>query len=289
MFGIIVITMIAEDTAREMQRRATAASVGNDLCGASVLIHAAMAELVRLVGAFDAVGGWEGFLTGAQWLSFHAGFNLQTGRELIRVGQALRELSGCAAAFTSGQLSFDKLRAITRVATPADEEIWVELARQASASQLSRICQEYRRAVRVDDPERAEEQLARRGLWSTWDQHGMLQLTALSPPDDGALVMATLESLAERQIVAAASEDSSVRDPAYASISARRADALVALCDRALTLADSEPGTAMPRRMVVHVDVGVLTAADPEGRCHVEGGPALSAATARRIGCTPRW
>jgi hypothetical protein len=49
MFGSIALTMIAattldEDIAQEMQRRATAASVVHDLCGASVLIHAAMAS-----------------------------------------------------------------------------------------------------------------------------------------------------------------------------------------------------------------------------------------------------
>src|ERR1700730_7179775 len=105
--------------AAEGRRRATAETLSRELCGAAVLIHAAMAELVRLVAAFDAVEGWEGFLTGPQWLSFHAGFNLQPGRELTRVGQALRELPAAAAAFAGGELSFDKLRAITRVATAA--------------------------------------------------------------------------------------------------------------------------------------------------------------------------
>jgi hypothetical protein len=37
--------------------------------------------------------------------------------------------------------------------------------------------------------------------------------------------------------------------------------------------------------MNVHVDLGVLTGETPNGRCHVENGPSLSTAVARRLGC----
>src|SRR5207302_7897860 len=38
-------------------------------------------------------------------------------------------------------------------------------------------------------------------------------------------------------------------------------------------------------RVVVQVDVGVLTGESSEGRCYVEGGSPLSAGAARRLGC----
>src|SRR6266853_3403047 len=88
-------------------------------------------------------------------------------------------------AFDRGELSLDKARQLCRVATPADEEIWLDLAHAASGSQLERICRAYRRAMEANDPVRSRAQLARRGLWSHWDEHGMLQLRAALPPEDG--------------------------------------------------------------------------------------------------------
>ena len=36
--------------------------------------------------------------------------------------------------------SFDKIRAVTRVATPEEEEVWLMVALHASGGQLARIC-----------------------------------------------------------------------------------------------------------------------------------------------------
>jgi hypothetical protein len=76
-------------------------------------------------------------------------------------------------------------------------------------------------------------------------------------------------------------------EPADAPFHAHQADALVAICTAAVL---GEPGTSdraasPPARMVVHVDYDVLTGANPEGRGHLENGPALSTATLRRLGC----
>jgi hypothetical protein len=50
-----------------------------------------------------------------------SGFDLHNGSELLRVGQALRVLPRIAEAFGAGRLSFDKVRQITTVASPATE------------------------------------------------------------------------------------------------------------------------------------------------------------------------
>jgi hypothetical protein len=52
------------------------------------------------------------------------------------VARALRELPEIRRAFSSGQLSFSKVRALTRVAEPDSEERLLELARHATAAQL---------------------------------------------------------------------------------------------------------------------------------------------------------
>jgi hypothetical protein len=77
-----------------------------------------------------------------------------------------------------------------------------------------------------------------------------------------------------------------VADPADEPWAARRADALVAVCQHALARdggALSADPASLP--MLVHVDVGVLTGQDPDGRRHLDGGPVLSTSTIRRLGC----
>ncbi|MBJ7595584.1 MAG: hypothetical protein JF886_12130 [Candidatus Dormibacteraeota bacterium] len=130
---------------------------------------------------------------------------------MVRVGHALRDLPLIHEAFAAGRLSFDKVRALTRVATAGDETLWLELALEASGSQLARICHAYRRAIAVDDPRRTALQRARRRLVSWWlDADGMLALCATLPPEEGRLVLNAIESavsrtLAKDQAAAAAS------------------------------------------------------------------------------------
>jgi hypothetical protein len=248
-------------------------------------MHSTMAGLVRLAAAYDTSEGWAawGARSAAHWLSWNAGFSVSTGAALVRVGHALDALPAIAAAFAEGTLSFDKVRMIAGVATPDDEDVWLELAVEASGAQLARICSGYRRAVRADDDARAEQQSARRGLWSHWDDDGVLHLDVALPPDDGALVLAAIERVAGTYAQGGA-RLAPVSDPADHPGAARRADALVALCERAVAH-DDDHGTTAAQTMVVHVDVGVLTGEHPEGRCEVDGGPSLSARAALRLGC----
>ncbi|HEY6378004.1 MAG TPA: DUF222 domain-containing protein [Candidatus Dormibacteraeota bacterium] len=271
--------------------RASVAQLGETLCELAARVHAGMAELTRMAAAFDDAEGWGGWgvRSCTHWLSINAGFDLFTGDELLRVGHALTRQPRLAAAFSAGELSFDKVRAVSRVATPADEEILLEIARQASGSQLARICRGYRRVLEANAREQAEAHLARRGMWAHWEDDGMLRLRAVLPPEDGALLLAALEAIVGPDpLPPAQGAAAAVPDPAYDSWAARRADALVALCSGALgSHGDGATAPAAPAapRLVVHVDVGVLTGAEPEGRCHLEDGPALSAAAARRLGC----
>ena len=60
-----------------------------------------------------------------------------------------------------------------------------------------------------------------------------------------------------------------------------------AICERWLhDAAERGSGRATaPAGLTVHVDLDTLAAADDGGRCHIEDGPAVSLAAARRIGC----
>ncbi|HWF57296.1 MAG TPA: DUF222 domain-containing protein, partial [Candidatus Dormibacteraeota bacterium] len=160
-------------------------------------LHASTARFVDIAVAFDESDEWAGIgmRSCAHWLTIATGIDLRTSREMLRVGRALRQLPRIHAAFAEGRLSFDKVRAVTHVATPADEAIWLDIALRASGSQLAQICRQFRRSIAVDDPERAAMQRARRRVVSWWlDEDGMLALYATLPPEEGRLVLTAIES-----------------------------------------------------------------------------------------------
>ena len=235
----------------------------------SARAHAAMARVADLVAEFDEIEGWgePGIRSLPHWLAINAGFNPHSGSELLRVGKALRVLPRIAQAFRAGRLSFDKTRQVTTVATPATEEMFLEIALGASGSQLERICRSMRRIAKLEASEHDQKQLAERGLWTNIDEDGMMRLVARLPSEEGAIVLAAIESVARSRPLPERSAE--VSDPAEEPWAARRADALVSICELG--------GSPVARQVVVHLEV--------DGRAYIEGGAALSAEAARRIGC----
>lgn len=81
-------------------------------------------------GRVDHRYGWAGpgITTCAYWLSWRCGLGTVAAREHVRVARALRVLPRVRAEFAAGRLSYSKVRAITRIATPELEERLVDLA-----------------------------------------------------------------------------------------------------------------------------------------------------------------
>jgi len=178
------------------QNQARALEVEELLGRLSAQAHASMAGVALAAAEFDELGGWcdGGIRSFPHWLTINMGFDPHTGKELLRVGHALKNLPLIAAAFAAGQLSFDKVRQITTVATPDTDELMLEIGRGASGSQLERICRSLRRIKELESPGHDQKQLARRGLWTHFDEDGMLRLVAKLPAEDAAVVIAAIES-----------------------------------------------------------------------------------------------
>src|SRR5437870_12690194 len=101
---------IAEPTA-ELDR------LGDEIAELSAHLDAATARLLDLIREFDARAGWNnGFLSCAAWLSWRVGLDLGAARERVRVARALGALPLLAQALARGELSYAKVRALTRVA-----------------------------------------------------------------------------------------------------------------------------------------------------------------------------
>src|SRR5439155_2298215 len=127
--------------------------LGDEIRAGAAALHAATAQLVGLIGELDAVDGWQGYGIRSlpHWLSIEAGFDLATGARLAGLAESLKSLPVTAAAFAEGRLSADKARLVSRVATPADEAIWVETALNASGNQLTRIVRDVARTRPAGD------------------------------------------------------------------------------------------------------------------------------------------
>jgi Domain of unknown function (DUF222) len=94
--------------------------LGDEIAALSAHLDAATARLLTLLREFDAHGGWaNGCRSCAEWLSWRVGLEPGAARERVRVARALGELPELAAALARGELSYSKVRALTRVATPA--------------------------------------------------------------------------------------------------------------------------------------------------------------------------
>jgi fatty acid desaturase len=97
--------------------------LGDEIAELSAHLDAATARLLDLIREFDVREGWNsGFTSCAAWLSWRVGLALGAAREHVRVARALGTLPLLAQALARGELSYTKVRALTRVATPETEE-----------------------------------------------------------------------------------------------------------------------------------------------------------------------
>src|SRR3990167_9219262 len=119
--------------------------LGDEIAELSAHLEAATAPLLDLIREFDARGGWNtGFRSCAAWLSWRVGLAPGAARERVRVAHALHGLPRTDEAMRIGQVSYSKVRAMTRVATADNEAALVEMARSATAAQIEKICRGVR-------------------------------------------------------------------------------------------------------------------------------------------------
>ncbi len=113
----------------------------DELATIAAQVAAATARLLELLAELDRRETWagQGFTSLAHWLGWRTGLDAVAAREHVRVARCLADLPLVADAFRQGQLSYSKVRAVTRIARPENEERLVELARAAAAAQLERI------------------------------------------------------------------------------------------------------------------------------------------------------
>ncbi len=193
-------------------------------------LNAATYKQLVMVAEFDRRRGWgdDGVRSCAHWLNWKCGISLVAAREKVRVGHALAHLPNVSKAFASGELSYSKARAITRVGTVHNEDCLLSYAKYGTASQLDRTVRLYRKQFdSAGEPMAdyqqpvfdADENVSQAGLSNAerfdaenqgavhnrdyrqlthyWDEHGCLILRARLTAEQGALVIKAMDAAME--------------------------------------------------------------------------------------------
>ncbi|WFP25978.1 DUF222 domain-containing protein [Gordonia hongkongensis] len=270
--------------------------------GYAAQITALTAEFLELVAELDERESWRGpgIHSLAHWLSWKAGIAPRTAHEQLRVAKAIRELPAIRTAFREGRLTYSKVRALTRVATPEREAELVNLALSCTASQLDRA---VRAMGQVDRNCGVEEEsrppVESTGRWK-WNDDGSLSVSLRLSPLDGARFLAgtvraeyegtrtcddpdlpSAESVPRNTDAGSAPEDSEVvpsrRRDLWRQVPSNVAPAVVAMADMVhdgIAMPDLAPGA----EILIHAGDGVESA-------HLDDGPALSEAEVDEARC----
>src|SRR5690349_19151685 len=250
------------------------------ICELAGHLAAATCRFLVLLADFDARRGWASWEMGscAQWLSWKCQMSSGTACEHVRVARALRDLPVIRARFAAAKLSYAKVRALTRIATPATEAGLAELAGPMTANQLERFARAHRQVTRADD---ADARVRRRLTWR-FEEDGSLSGTFRLPPLQGAVLLKALRAacagLAGDPRVSA--ETPAADGPPAASVPAVRtssdlADGLVAVAESFLAGKVAGADDAEVYQVVVHAGTGVLSEPAPPAA----GPPGVSAET----------
>ena len=251
-------------------------------------ITAATREFLRAVAECDRHGDWaaEGFGSCAEWLAWRVGLQPNAARERVRVARALAGLPQTSEAMARGEVSFSKVRALTRVATAESEGELLDLARTGSAAHLERVVRAWKRLSRADEAKRGEVLHQTRRFSVVPDGEGMYVVRGRLTAEVAAVLLRAVEAASDALFEAASEEERSEIDPAQ-----RRADAVGLISERALAagmgIADAPVSGSRADRyqVLLHVEAETLTEDAEPGMSELEDGTRVSAETSRRLAC----
>ena len=235
---------------RVCDRRLAIDELDRAIVNLAARINASTYDLLVLIREFDERAGWLkcGSTCCSQWLHWRCDLSPSAAREKVRVAHALKELPQISMEFAKGALSYSKVRALVRVATPANEGLLLNFALSTTAARVEERCHQMRNTspTAADAANRAH---ARRSLrvWKD-SERGMLTITVELPLESGALVCQALDKAVEAE---------GRKGPEFEedSWSAQQADALETLAKGYLSGGAREGASAADGyQVVVHVD-----------------------------------
>jgi len=186
-------------------------------------------------------------------------------------------------------VSYAKVRALTRVATPETEARLLAVGRAGTAAHVERIVRGWRCVDRRAEARETAHRHASRALHVHQDEDGMVVLRGRLEPEMGALLIQALtaarETLYQRARVPDGEGGHGGVSADTPSLAQRQADALALLAETALHHG-LDPGAPGERyQVVVHVDAPALAEPAQPGQSVLEDGARVSPETSRRLAC----
>jgi hypothetical protein len=214
-------------------------SLGNEIARLAAHLNAATYHLLALIHEFDEREGWAGgFVSCAHWLSWRTGICQGPAREKVRVARALASLPLISKAMAQGQMSYSKVRALTRVASPDNEAELLGVARHATAVHIEKLVRAWRRVDRLEEAEEERQRHQSRFLRLYPDDDGNYVLRGRLDPEVGALLEKALEWASEALYRKETPEERTAE--LATSFDQRRADALGLLAEQAMAATGTE-------------------------------------------------
>ena len=224
-----------------------------DIVTLATRINAATFELLVLVREFEERAGhvqW-GLDSCAEWLAWRCDVSMTTALEKVRAARALKTLPLISAAFAVGELSYSKVRSLTRVATGENEAKLVEFALRHTAAHVAQHCRELR-CGSEESIGTAERAWANRSLRIRRDvSRGTMTMTVDLPIDTGELVEKALDKARDDEVL-------EIPDLVDTSWSVRQADAFLNVLMGYLS-GESGSGSSKDNYLVtIHVEQSAL-------------------------------
>ena len=229
--------------------------VGDEIVAIGSALATSQYRLIDLAARFEAGDEWliDGYPTAAHWIADRLDMCVSTAREWIRVGKALEALPAMKGAFAEGEISYAKVKILTRVATPENEAELLDIARRVPAGRLSLALAAW--SEENEDPDvRAERHRRHRHLRWWTEPDGMIAGSFRLRPADAAGLTAGVDARVMQRCLNGQSRSvnngrtRSGRDApegAWPSLAQQRADALVDLV--------TNGGAGAMTEVVIHV------------------------------------
>jgi hypothetical protein len=279
MFGIVIALSAAPSSPGSVRRQVNGREQQGDeqlideMDAAHQRISALQRGLFRLIAAMDQRETWQGdgAYDMAHWLVMRYGISSWKAYRWIAAAHALEGLPHLAHSFAQGDLTIDKVVELARFATPEIERGLIRWAQEVSCGAIRhRADLAARRGVQDVIDADNDRSLS----WSYFDEGRRFALEAELPAAQGAVVARAIERVAETIPPMPGEEPQPFA-------SARRADALVAMCSSRIA-ADPDQDRAT---IVVHTRAA--GGKEPTGS-EIERGPVIHSRTLQRLLCNGR-
>ena len=305
---------------RSLQRRARSAELEPQIIKLAGEINAADYRFLKLLAEFDDNHGWwgDGIKSFAHWLNYMIGLNEVVAREKVRVARALTDLPQIDEAFRLGKLSYSKVRAITRIGTPNNQDFLLMIAENGTASHIERLAGKYRLCQRLDAEVDPDELWKKdRAFYYRIDEDGMYLFEGRLPAEEGAVIIKAInmmrkairrergddpeqdqqnqphcqQSTGNENASQNVSAETFIQDINPPDILDDQASALTQLAEHYLETANkSSPHTSLSEKYQVLLHINANEAhmdhqINQGDICHVENNKFLSREVARQLAC----